>query len=63
MSTYIYLGDRFTDIRYKNKECTAVRRDNGKCIRSRMGTMLVKFDGITVNVLARRLRKIKQTKI
>jgi hypothetical protein len=57
---YKYLGDKLTDARYKNKQCRAVRRANGKCIRSRMATMLVMFEeGVKVNVLARRLRKIK----
>ena len=56
---YIYLGDRLTDESLKNKKCNAVRRANGKCIRSRMSTMLVIFeDGKMCNILARRLRKI-----
>jgi len=59
MTEYIYLGDRFTDPALKGRMCCAVRRDNGKCMRSRLGTMLVSFDGIIHNVLARRLRKIK----
>ena len=59
MNDYIYLGDKFTDPSLKGKECKAVRRSNGKCIRSRMSTMLVSFDGVIHNVLARRLRKIK----
>ena len=54
---YIYLGDKFTDTSLKNKECNALRRNNGKCIRGKMSTMLVSFDGIVHNVLARRLRK------
>jgi hypothetical protein len=58
MNEYIYLGDKFTKPSLKGRECSAVRRDNGKCIRSRMSTMLVTFDGIIHNVLARRLRKI-----
>jgi hypothetical protein len=29
------------------------------CIRGRMGTMLVSFDGKIHNVISRRLRKIK----
>jgi len=59
MAEYIYLGDRFTDPLLKGKTCCAVRRGNGKCIRSRLGTMLVSFNGIIHNVLARRLRKIR----
>lgn len=57
--TYIYHGDRFTDPAMKGKFCTAVRRENGKCYRSRLGTMLVEFEGVKHIVLARRLRKVK----
>jgi hypothetical protein len=58
--TYIYLGDRMTDAKYKKQECDAVKRADGKCIRGRNGNMLVKFaNGETVNVLGRLLRKIK----
>ena len=59
---YIYLGDRLTDSNLKNKECSAVRRADGKCYRSKMSTMLVEFNGIKHIVLARRLRKIKTNK-
>ena len=59
---YIYLGDNFTDPSLKGKGCNAVRRSNGKCIRSRMSTMLVSFNGITYNVLARRLRRTDKPK-
>lgn len=57
---YIYLGDKLTDSKLKGMTCEAVRRDNGKCIRSKMSTMLVSFDGVRHVVLARRLRKLKQ---
>lgn len=60
MSDYIYLGDRFTDPKYKGAECSAVRRDNGKCIRGKNGSMLVKFGVENVNVIGRLLRKIKK---
>jgi len=59
MSEYIYKGDRFTDPGLKNRECKAVRRQDGKCIRGKNGNMLVEFDGVIVNVIARQLRKIK----
>jgi hypothetical protein len=58
MSDYIYLGDKLTDPALKGKECNAVKRANGKCIRSKLSTMLVEFNGIRHNVLARRLRKL-----
>ncbi len=58
MADYIYLGDKLTNIALKDKLCDAVRT-NGKCIRGRMGTMLVSFSGMIHNILARRLRKIK----
>lgn len=56
---YIYLGDRLTDPQFKGKQCAAVRRQDGKCIRGRNGSMLVKFEGRPVVVIARLLRKIK----
>ena len=57
---YIYLGDKLTDLRLKNLKCKAVRRADGKCLRSRMSTMLVLFEnGETHVILARRLKKIK----
>lgn len=58
MTRYNYLGDRLTNLKLKNKTCQAVKR-NKKCIRSRMGTMLVEFNNNEKHiVLARRLRKI-----
>ena len=56
---YIYLGDKLTDPELKGKECSAVRRKDGKCIRSKIATMLVDFGDRKCVVLARRLRKIK----
>ena len=54
----IYLGDKLTADELKNKHCNAVRK-NGKCIRSKMATMLVEFENVKHIVLARRLRKLK----
>lgn len=59
MAEYIYRGDRFTDPALKGKQCNAVRRPDGKCIRGKNGNMLVNFDGTEVVVLARQLRKVK----
>lgn len=59
MTTYIYLGDRFTSPEFKGKTCSAIRRPDGKCIRGANGNMLVSFDGVKVVVLGRLLRKIK----
>lgn len=59
MSEYTYRGDRFTNPDLKGKQCVAVRRPDGKCIRGRNGNMLVSFNGIVTVVLARQLRKIK----
>lgn len=57
---YKYLGDRFTDPSLKGKACSAVRRQDGKCIRGKNGSMLVDFEGIgKVVVIGRLLRKIK----
>lgn len=61
MNEYIYLGDRLTRLDLKKKECKAVRRPDGKCIRGKNGNMLVEFDNIgMVNVIGRLLRKIKK---
>lgn len=57
--TYKYIGDRFTDPKYRNRLCNAVRRQDGKCIRGRNGNMLVRFEsGEVVNLIGRLLRKI-----
>lgn len=56
---YKYIGDRFTDRRFKGKICRAIRTLEGKCIRGKNGNMLVSFDGEPVVVIARLLRKIK----
>lgn len=57
MSEYKYLGDRLTDLRRKSS-CSAVRRNNGKCIRGKNGSMLVEFEGEKVVVIGRLLRKL-----
>ena len=57
---YYYLGDRNTDNVLKGMECAAVMK-NGKCIRSKNGNMLVRFnDGTTHVIVARLLRKINR---
>jgi hypothetical protein len=57
---YTYLGDRNTDLSLKGKECRALRRPDGKCIRGKNGSMLVEFhDGKKNVVVARLLRKLK----
>lgn len=56
---YKYLGDRFTSTEYKGQTCEAVRRPDGKCIRGKNGSMLVSFNGKSVVVIGRLLRKIK----
>ncbi|WP_234733618.1 hypothetical protein [Tellurirhabdus bombi] len=56
--TYLYLGDRLTDPALKGQRCTAVRRADGKCIRGKNGSMLVRFEsGRVVAVIGRLLRK------
>jgi hypothetical protein len=56
---YIYKGDKLTADFWKGRWCVAVLNAKGKCIRGRNGNMIVEFDGVKVNVLARQLRKIK----
>lgn len=55
---YIYLGDKSTDLSFKNTTCSAVRNKKHKCIRGRNGAMLVCFNGVPVVVIGRRLRKL-----
>jgi hypothetical protein len=55
---YIYKGDKLTSDLWKGRGSVAVLNAKGKCIRGRNGSMVVEFDGIRVNVLARQLRKI-----
>jgi hypothetical protein len=56
--TYTYRGDRLTAPHLRGATCQAVRRPDGKCIRGRNGTMLVRFaDGTLHLVLGRQLRK------
>lgn len=57
MNEYRYIGSKITDDIYRGAECNAVRRENGKCIRGKNGSMLVEFDGVKVNVIGRLLRK------
>ena len=58
--TYRYLGDRWTSEKWRGALCEAVRRTDGKCIRGRNGSMLVRFleSGEELIVVARRLRKL-----
>lgn len=62
MSDYIYLGDRFTAPEYRRAECDAIRREDGKCIRGKNGSMLVAFNGKPVVIVGRLLRKVRTDK-
>jgi hypothetical protein len=59
VADYKYIGDRFTGCEFKGKECSAIRRKDGKCIRGKNGSMLVMFENKPVVVIGRLLRKIK----
>jgi hypothetical protein len=52
---YIYLGDRHTDEKLRKKPCQAVRKNDGKCIRGKNGSMLVEFKDGTKHVITGRL--------
>ena len=52
---YTYLGDRMSDKR--GMQCDPVHRPDGKCIRSRLGTMLV-TDGLQNHIIIARLLRI-----
>lgn len=55
---YTYRGDKLTDQRNKGRQCDPVRRADGKCITSKLGTMLVRWEDGTLGVVLRRqLRK------
>jgi hypothetical protein len=56
---YIYLGDKNTDSSLRGRACSAVRRQDGKCIRGKNGSMLVTFGKKKMVVVGRLLRKIK----
>jgi len=56
--TYIYRGDRYTDVQYKMQPCLPVLTSTGKCIRGKNGNMLVSFQSGICNVLARQLRRL-----
>ena len=58
MKKYVYRGDRLTGESYKGKQCVAVLRADGKCVRGKNGNMLVSFYGKKVVVIARQLRKM-----
>ena len=53
---YTYKGDRLTDNLLKGMQCDPVRRPDGKCMRSRLSTMLVTDGYKGYIVLARQLR-------
>ncbi|HDY67500.1 MAG TPA: hypothetical protein ENH85_06900 [Candidatus Scalindua sp.] len=53
---YTYIGDRFTAPEIKRMQCDPVRREDGKCRRSRMGTMLVTDGSKNYIIIARLLR-------
>ena len=59
---YIYHGDKMAKALrspFLKQKCTAIRKENGKCIRGRNSNMLVEFQGgKKVVVLARMLRKL-----
>jgi len=58
---YQYLGDRNTTSILKNKLCTAVQRNDGKCKRGKNGAMLVAFEnGEKHVIIGRLLRKVKK---
>jgi hypothetical protein len=56
---YVYRGDRWTAPPLRGARCVAVRRPDGRCVRGRNGSMLVRFDGGAVHVvLGRQLRRL-----
>ncbi|MGV3540436.1 MAG: hypothetical protein ACO1OQ_11535 [Rufibacter sp.] len=62
---YRYLGDRQTQSKMKGALCQALRRKDGKCIRGKNGSMLVRFiaTGETAVVVGRLLRKVPSAEL
>jgi len=58
MMRYTYLGGKYSVL--KGMQCDPVRRRDGKCIRSKKGTMLV-TDGEKRHVVVARLLRINKT--
>ena len=59
LTRYRYLGDRMTDAGLRGATCSAVRRRDGRCVRGKNGSMLVRFDdGRVAVVIGRLLRKV-----
>ncbi len=61
---YVYLGDRWTDLRLVGQPCDPVLRPDGRCVvstgKGRPRNQLVRFaDGSPVVVPARRLRRVR----
>jgi hypothetical protein len=62
--SYVYRGDRWTAPERKGATCDAVRRSDGKCIRGRNGSMLVRFhDGQVAVVIGRQLRRLDRNSV
>jgi hypothetical protein len=58
---YTYRGDHLTRPELRGARCSAVLRADGRCVCSRLGTMLVRMEsGEVVNVLRRCLRTMKE---
>ncbi|MBZ0318658.1 MAG: hypothetical protein K8L91_19750 [Anaerolineae bacterium] len=51
---YLYLGDKLTDPKLKGRPCDPVLRHDGKCITSKLATMLVRFDNGEVACVLRK---------
>jgi hypothetical protein len=54
---YVYRGDKQTSQDLRGNLCSAVRRQDGKCIRGKNGAMLVTFGGKKTVIIGRLLRK------
>ena len=52
---YYYLGDKNTAAALRRAKCSAVRQANGKCIRGKNGSMLVRFENGEKHVIVGRL--------
>lgn len=60
MSRYTYRGDRLTASALKGMQCNAVYRADGKCITSKMATMLVIDNSERKHVVLRRALRVNK---
>ena len=57
---YTYRGDKLTDSKIKGMQCNPVKRADGKCVTSKMATMLVVDEQGNRHVVLRRQLRVNK---